>query len=133
MQVNSNSRQSSSDAIPPQIGGVTPAAKERAQRHHQRALEQIKMKNTNQAVQELRDAIAHDPENSEYHALLGKIHLEKGLSGMANINLRQALKLNPEQPIALECMQKLQAQANSQNKQPADLGSRILSFLNRKL
>jgi len=91
------------------------------------------MKKSTLAIQELRGALEHDPENSEYHALLGKIHLEKGLLGMANINLRQALKLNPEEPLALECLEKLKAQADNQPKPShADLGSRLINFFNRK-
>jgi Flp pilus assembly protein TadD len=114
--------------------GISPAAKGRAQSHYLRALEQIKMKRLTLAVQELRDAIHNDPQNSEYYALLGKIHLEKGLTGVANINLRQALKLNPEEPLALECMKKLSTEAESQSKHSASgLTDRLFNFLSRKL
>ena len=99
--------------------GISVAERDRAQRHLQRAKDQIKMRNYNLAVQELRDAIQVDPHNSEFHALLAQVQLEKGLTGMANISLRQALKLNPEDAIALECLKKMEHQKakDTQNRQ----------------
>jgi Tfp pilus assembly protein PilF len=99
--------------------GISAAERDRAQRHLQRAKDQIKMRNYNLAVQELRDAIQVDPYNSEFHALLAQVQLEKGLTGMANISLRQALKLNPEDAIALECLRKMERQKakDIQNRQ----------------
>ena len=112
---------------------ISPTAQECARRHYQRALDRLKMRDTKLAVQELRDAIEADPYSSDYHALLAKIHLDKGLPGMANINLRQALKLNPEDALAQECLQKLQAQSTKSNKTERDLGTRLMNLLNRKL
>ena len=106
---------------------VSTAARERAQNHYNRALERIQLRNSSLAVQELRDAIKHDPYNSEYHAMLGKIHFEKGLTGMANINLRQALTLNPDDKLALKCLKKLKGHAAS----PTD--SATPSLVNRLL
>ena len=109
---------------------VSAAAKERAQNHYNRALERIQLRNSSLAVQELRDAIKQDPYNSEYHAMLGKIHLEKGLTGMANINLRQALTLNPDDTLALQCLKKLKAHAlNPTDSANSSLVNRLLGFL----
>lgn len=109
---------------------VSAAARERAQNHYNRALERIQLRNSSLAVQELRDAIKQDPYNSEYHAMLGKIYLDKGLTGMANINLRQALTLNPEDTLALKCLKKLKAQASPPpDSEPPSLINRLLGFL----
>lgn len=73
-----------------------------AQRHYQRAIHYVKQANWKSAVQELRDAIKLEPNNSDYLALLGFVHLKQNLTGMAKVYLRQALKLNPKQPLALK-------------------------------
>jgi len=93
------------------------AAQERAQGHLQRAQEQFKMKRYNEAVAELRDAIKNDPTQSEFHAWMAKVQLQKGLVGMAAISVRQALQLNPDDALALEC-QKYVEEKNAE-KQPA--------------
>ena len=111
---------------------VSAAARERAQNHFNRALERMQLRNSSLAVQELRDAIKQDPYNSEYHAMLGKIHLEKGLTGMANINLRRALTLNPEDTLALKCLKKLKAQAvQPTDSETPSLVGRILGLLGK--
>jgi curved DNA-binding protein CbpA len=71
-------------------------------RHYERAKEYLKKDNIAQAVQELRDAIKMDPTKSDYHALLGVAYLKQNLSGMATVHFRQALKLNPKEPLALQ-------------------------------
>lgn len=97
---------------------ISPSELAQAQRHLQRAKEQVKLKNFNLAVQELKDAIQIDSENSEYHALMAKIHLDRDMTGMANISVRQALKLNPEDAIALDCQKRLkQKEAAAQRQQ----------------
>ena len=109
---------------------VSAAARERAQNHYNRALERMQLRNSSLAVQDLRDAIKQDPYNSEYHAMLGKIHLEKGLAGMANINLRRALTLNPEDALALKCLKKLKAQSvRPPSSEAPSLVNRLKSFL----
>ncbi|MDJ0704079.1 MAG: hypothetical protein QNJ46_12420 [Leptolyngbyaceae cyanobacterium MO_188.B28] len=109
---------------------ISAADKERAQNHYNRALERMQLRNSSLAVQDLRDAIKQDPYNSQYHAMLGKIHLEKGLTGMANINLRRALKLNPEDALALKCLKKLKAQSQHPSTVEApSLVNRLKSFL----
>lgn len=138
MQINPNLRpnlpQSALHTELPFAAGVSASAQDRAERHYRRALEQMKMRNSTSAVQELRGALENNPYNSEYHAMLGKVHLEKGLTGMASINIRQALKLNPEEPLALECLKKIKVQT-VQLGQDATPGmtNRLMKFLNRKI
>ncbi|MDJ0733139.1 MAG: hypothetical protein QNJ47_03485 [Nostocaceae cyanobacterium] len=73
-----------------------------AQRHYQRAIIYAEKDNWQLATQELRYAIKIEPNNSYYHALLGVIHFQQDLIGMARIYIRQALKLNPENNLALK-------------------------------
>jgi curved DNA-binding protein CbpA len=78
-----------------------------ARRHYQRA--QVYSQNANwpQAVAELRDAIRLEPNKAEYHSLLAKAYLMQNLVGMAKVHFRQALKFNPQDPLALEYVSKL--------------------------
>jgi curved DNA-binding protein CbpA len=52
------------------------------------------------ALKELRSAIQLDCNNSKCHALLGFVYMNQKLSGMAKVSFLQALKLNPDEPIA---------------------------------
>jgi len=52
------------------------------------------------ALKELRNAIQVDCNNSKCHALLGFVYMNQKLSGMAKVSFQQALKLNPDEPIA---------------------------------
>ncbi len=54
------------------------------------------------ALKELRSAIQMDCNNSKCHALLGFVYMNQKLSGMAKVSFQQALKLNPEEPLALQ-------------------------------
>ncbi|MBE9179933.1 hypothetical protein IQ268_15280 [Oculatella sp. LEGE 06141] len=118
----------------PYVPSLSVAAKGLAEQHYRRAQEQFKMRNATLAVQELRDAIKINPAHSEYHALLAKVHIAQGLFGMANISLRQALKLNPEEPLALECLKELRNQPEQQKPQEAtSFAERIRGFLTMKL
>ncbi|MEH2108845.1 J domain-containing protein [Nostoc sp.] len=81
---------------------VEPVLTNYAQRHYQRAIEYVKLANWALAVQELRDAIKLEPNNSDYYALLGLVHLKQKFIGMARVYIRQALKLNPQDSLALK-------------------------------
>ncbi len=83
-----------------------------AQRHYRRAQEYMKKNSWTQAVQELRDAIKIEADKSDYHALLGVAYLQQNLKGMATVYFRQALKLNPQDAIALKFAIKLGIQAD---------------------
>ena len=81
---------------------VKPVLTNYAQRHYQRATEYVRLANWPLAVQELRDAIKLEPNNSDYYALLGLVHLKQKFIGMAKVYIRQALKLNPQNSLALK-------------------------------
>ncbi|MEH2362780.1 tetratricopeptide repeat protein [Nostoc sp.] len=73
-----------------------------AQHHYQLDIEHVRLAKWPQAVQELRDAIKLEPNNSDYYALLGLVHLKQKFIGMARVYIRQALKLNPQDSLALK-------------------------------
>ncbi|MCC5646670.1 hypothetical protein LC607_27885 [Nostoc sp. CHAB 5824] len=81
---------------------VKPILTNYAQRHYERAIEYVRLAKWPLAVQELRDAIKLEPNNSDYYALLGLVHLKQKFIGMARVYMRQALKLNPEDLLALK-------------------------------
>ncbi|MTJ14443.1 molecular chaperone DnaJ [Anabaena sp. UHCC 0187] len=86
-----------------------------AQRHYERAVEYSNQEQWNLAVQELRDAIKLNSANSDYYALLGVVHFQQKFIGMAKVYIRQALKINPQQPLALKYASLLQIQVNETN------------------
>ncbi|BAB74678.1 J domain-containing protein [Anabaena sp. FACHB-709] len=86
---------------------VQPAVINYAPRHYQRGLQYTKQGQWASAVQELRDAIKLEPSNSDYYALLGFVYLRQSFVGMAKVYMRQALKLNPQQELALKYAQYL--------------------------
>ncbi|MBD2243111.1 DnaJ domain-containing protein [Nostoc sp. FACHB-888] len=81
-----------------------------AQRHYQRAIEYVRLAKWPLAVQELRDAIKLEPNNSDYYALLGLVHLQQKFIGMARVYICQALKLNPQNSLALKYAPRLKIQ-----------------------
>lgn len=72
-----------------------------AQRHYHRAQEYAKKRAWSQVVAELRDAIRLESNRAEYHSLLATAYLMQNLRGMAKVHFRQALKFNPNDPLAL--------------------------------
>ncbi|MTJ07211.1 MULTISPECIES: DnaJ domain-containing protein [unclassified Anabaena] len=90
---------------------LKPDLKDYAIRHYERAVEYSNQEQWNLAVQELRDAIKLEPANSDYYALLGVVHFQQKFVGMAKVYIRQALKINPKQPLALKYAELLQIQA----------------------
>ena len=90
------------EITPTETTNVKPALINYAQKHYQRAIQYAKQSQWNLAVQELRDAIKIEPNNGDYYALLGFVHLRQNLPGMAKVYIRQALKLNPQQQLALK-------------------------------
>ncbi|PSB67705.1 molecular chaperone DnaJ [filamentous cyanobacterium CCP1] len=78
-----------------------------AQRHYDRAKQYAKQEVWQQVVLELRDAIRLEPNRSEYHSLLATAYLMQHLTGMAKVHFRQALKFNPNDPLALRYAAKL--------------------------
>lgn len=77
-------------------------------RHYRRAEEYVRKANWSLAIRELQEAIKLKPTQSEYHSLLAKAYLMQDLPIMAKVHFRQALKLNPKDPLAVEYAKKLQ-------------------------
>ncbi|OUL18696.1 hypothetical protein [Nostoc sp. 106C] len=103
---------------------VQPVLKKYAQRHYQRAIQYANLANWTRSVQELRDAIKLEPQNSDYHALLGVVHFQQNFPGMATVYIRQALKLNPQQPLALKYASKLNIKLN-ENVDPRSMATSV--------
>lgn len=78
-----------------------------AERHCQRAQQYLRAKNYTAAIQELKDAVRIHPRNSQYHCMLGQAYLLNNLPGMAKVHIKQALRLNPQQPRAQKYAQQL--------------------------
>ncbi|NJN87215.1 MAG: DnaJ domain-containing protein [Leptolyngbyaceae cyanobacterium SL_7_1] len=118
---------SAKDAKPIQFTPVTPDASpsttDYAQRHFMRAHAYMEKSNWASAVQELRDAIKIEPNKSEYHALVAKAYLMQNLQGMAKVHFKQALKLNPSDPLALEYAQKLKIEIEPPTPQNPKVGA----------
>lgn len=73
-----------------------------------------------QAVLELRDALQMDPKNSRCHALLGSIYLRQNQVTMARIHFDKALESDPQNAVAIEGKQRLEAQkAGGKSTAPA--------------
>jgi curved DNA-binding protein CbpA len=60
-----------------------------------------------QAIQELRDGLKLDPQNSQCQTLLGSIYLKQNKITMAKIHFQQALKLESADLTALKGMEKI--------------------------
>ncbi|QYO62932.1 J domain-containing protein [Leptolyngbya sp. 7M] len=102
-----------------------------AQRHYYRAQEYAKKSNWTQVVAELRDAIRLEPNRSEYHSLLAKAYLMQNLVGMAKVHFRQALKFNPNDPLALQYAKRLDL-TDPVPKATARASSGLFSLFTRK-
>lgn len=94
-----------------------------ADRHFRRAQEYLKAKNTATAIQELKDALKLDPQNSNYHCLIGQAYLLTKLPGMAKVHLKQALRLNPNNAVALKYARQLKIDLS----QPASVASKSIA------
>jgi curved DNA-binding protein CbpA len=99
--------------------GKPPAAppKERAKERIEdanirRAAEFERQNDYNKAIQELREALTLNPKNSDCHTRLGVIYLKTNQATMAKIHFNQALKLNPQDPVALEGKRRTEPAAN---------------------
>lgn len=91
-----------------------------ADRHFQRAQEYLKARNIAAAIQELKDAIRIDPKSSKYHCLLGQAYLLNKLPGMAKVHFKQALRLNPQNNVALKYARQLNLDLSSLAQPPAN-------------
>ncbi|MDJ0732854.1 MAG: DnaJ domain-containing protein [Nostocaceae cyanobacterium] len=108
-----------------------------AQRHYQRGVQYAKQANWKLAVLELRDAIKLEPYQSDYHALLGLIHFKQKFYGMARVYIRQALKLNPQNRLALKYAPMLEIKSKNTANPPSigkavGIAALLSKFLDRK-
>jgi tetratricopeptide (TPR) repeat protein len=91
----------------PAVETQSPTTTLYAERHFQRAHEYLKAKNVSMAIQELKDALKIDPQNSNYHCLMGQAYLLNRLTGMAKVHFKQALRFNPKNEVALKYARQL--------------------------
>ena len=78
-----------------------------AERHYLRAQDYLRRQNAQGAVQELKDALKIEPQNSNYHCLIGQAYLLSKLPGMAKVHFKQALRLNPKNAVAQKYLNQL--------------------------
>lgn len=78
-----------------------------AERHYQRAQEYVRKGNYQTAIQELKDALRIDCEQSRYHALMAHAYLGQNLPGAAKAYCRKALKLDSGDRLARACAKRL--------------------------
>jgi len=102
--------QATASPIPsPRTEQASPApAKTYADRHFKRAQDYLRQRNATGAIQELKDALKLEPHNSNFHCLMGQAYWLNKLPGMARVHLKQALKLNPQDPVAQKYLNQLQ-------------------------
>jgi tetratricopeptide (TPR) repeat protein len=92
-----------------------------ADRYFRRAQEYMSKGAWSKAIAELKDALKIDPNNSDYHSLIGLAYLRQSLSGMAKSHFRRALQLNPQDQIAVHFAARFDIQQASVNEAPPDL------------
>ena len=69
------------------------------------------------ALKELRSALQINNADSKLHALLGYVYMHQQQTGMAKVSFQQALKLNPQEPLALQYINKVSVD-RAQKKDP---------------
>jgi tetratricopeptide (TPR) repeat protein len=70
---------------------------------YRRAQEYLRSSAWDDAIQELKDAIELNPQQADYHALLGIAYFKRNLTAdksMAKVYLKRALSLEPHHPLA---------------------------------
>lgn len=99
------------EASTPAQPSPTPASNSRVNAYYRRGEEFIGTGNFSGAVVELKEALKIEPKNSRCHALLGMAYLKQKQSTLAKVHTSQALKLNPEEPVALDTKKQLEGTA----------------------
>ena len=72
-----------------------------------RAQESLDRNQFAQAIMELRDAIAIDPNNSTCHGLMGLAYLKQNQLSMAKVHINKALQSNAQDPTVTKAKQEL--------------------------
>lgn len=88
-----------------------PAVSSKVDSYYRRAQDAMAAGNLTQAVIELKEALKVEPKNSSCHGLLGMVYLKQNQVTLAKVHINQALKLNPEDAVALEAQKTLEAPA----------------------
>ncbi len=101
--------------VTPPTAEAQPSTLLYAERHFQRAHEYLKANNVSTAIQELKDALKLDPQNSNYHCLMGQAYLLNRLTGMAKVHFKQSLKFNPKNEVALKYARQLKIDLAASN------------------
>lgn len=108
MSTPSNRPVATADATPPPPKSKEAPPVDYGQRHVMRAKTYIASKSYAEAVQELRDAVRIEPNNSNYHTMLGQAYLMQKMVGMAKVHIRQALKLDSQNVVARKYAKQLE-------------------------
>lgn len=88
---------------PPSPTTATPAASSsQVENYYRRAEELMAIQDFTQAALQLKDALKIEPKNSRCHALLGMVYLKQNQPTLAKVHIKNALQLNPNEPVALE-------------------------------
>ncbi len=116
-----------------ELKNIQTSFNQHAHHHYQRAILFAEQDNYQLAIQELRYAIKIEPNNSYYHTLLGVIHFRQNLTGMAKIYIRQALKFNPQNILALKYAELLKISPSYVSKSPCFTKATGISALFKKL
>ncbi len=111
-QNGSNATRSSTD---PRQSAQSAKPAGTVQSHIRAAEECIGQKQWSAALKELKAGIQIDCNNSKCHALLGVVYMNQKLSGMAKVSFKQALRLNPQEPIAMQNIAKVDGTAAKPN------------------
>ena len=81
-----------------------------ADRHFKRAQDYLRQRKAAEAIQELKDNLKIEPQNSNYHCLIGHAYLLNKLPGMARVHFKQSLKLNPKNTVSQKYLGQLQSE-----------------------
>lgn len=80
------------------------------------------------ALKELRTALQLDSSSSKCHALLGLVYVNQNLTSMAKVSFQQALKLNPNEPLALQYFKQANSDKEANSKDSKDKKSQKSGF-----
>ncbi|NER33611.1 MAG: DnaJ domain-containing protein [Oscillatoria sp. SIO1A7] len=109
-------KSASTKAATPAKPEVASASNSRVDGYYRRAQEFIDSEDFKGAVIELKQAIKIEPKNSRCHALLGMAYLKQNQPTLAKIHTSQALKLKPEEPVALATKKQLEGTGKKADK-----------------
>jgi len=115
-----NSYQTRSESqVPPRTSNTANAASTGSiNQYILQAENYISQKLWTSALKELRSVIQIDCNNSKCHALLGFVYMNQKLAGMSKVSFQQALKLNPQEPLALKYINEVSGISPNTEKSP---------------